>query len=121
MVLASLLRRAATSRLASAAAPSPSLLGAARVMSTKVAGGGPPHPFESFINGASGGYIEDMYHAWRADPSSVHVSWQSVFARLDAGAAPGQSFVPPPNINAGASLTTAAVPSGNVSLASPRS
>ena len=61
-----------------------------------------------------------MYHAWRADPSSVHVSWQSVFARLDAGAAPGQSFVPPPNLNAGASLQSSAVPRGDVSLASPQ-
>jgi 2-oxoglutarate dehydrogenase E1 component len=90
----------------------------ARPLSTKVASG-PPHPFESFLNGSSGGYIEDMYHAWRSDPESVHVSWRSVFARMDAGAAPGQGFVPPPTINAGATLQTAVVPSGQVSLAAP--
>ena len=89
----------------------------ARSLSTKAAAS-PPHPFDSFLNGASGGYIEDMYHAWKQDPSSVHVSWQSVFARMDAGAVPGQTFVPPPSINAGATLQTAVVPAGQVSLSS---
>ena len=105
---------ALTRRTARSSVPT---LNLARAMSTKVSSSGPPHPFESFLNGSSGGYIEDMYHAWKESPESVHVSWQSVFARLDAGAAPGQSFVPPPSINAGASLSTAVVPEGNVSLA----
>ena len=60
--------------------------------------------------------MEDMYHSWKADPESVHVSWRSVFARMDAGALPGQSFVPPPSLNAGQSLQASAVPAGGVSL-----
>lgn len=27
---------------------------------------------EPFLNGSSGQYVEDMYNAWLADPSSVH-------------------------------------------------
>lgn len=27
---------------------------------------------ESFLNGSSSNYVEDMYNAWLADPSSVH-------------------------------------------------
>ena len=87
----------------------------ARVLSTK-SNAPPPHPFESFLSGTSGTYIEDMYAAWRQSPDSVHKSWQSVFARMDAGALPGQSFVPPPDINAGATLTSAVVPAGSVSF-----
>ena len=51
-----------------------------------------------------------MYHAWKESPESVHASWRSVFARMDAGALPGQSFVPPPTLNAGHSLQSAAIP-----------
>lgn len=31
-----------------------------------------PAAAEPFLNGSSGQYIEDMYNAWLADPSSVH-------------------------------------------------
>eukprot|EP00966_Prymnesium_polylepis_P189949 4401557-Prymnesium_polylepis.1 len=58
-----------------------------------------------------------MYAAWKQSPDSVHKSWQSVFARMDAGAAPGQSFVPPPSLNAGATLSSAVVPAGNSAMA----
>lgn len=75
----------------------------------------PPHPFESFLNGNSGSYIEDMYMAWRQSPESVHKSWQSVFARMDGGALPGQTFVPPPGMNAGATLSSAVVPTQSFS------
>ena len=68
------------------------------------------HPFESFLTGSSGSYVEDMYLAWRKAPDSVHKSWQSVFARMDAGLPAGATFVPPPSINAGASLHAASVP-----------
>ena len=87
----------------------------ARAMSTK-SDTPTPHPFESFLTGNSGGYIEDMYAAWKQSPESVHKSWQSVFSRMDAGALPGQSFVPPPSLNAGATLSAAVVPAGGVSM-----
>ena len=57
-----------------------------------------------------------MYYSWKEDPSSVHASWRSVFSRMDAGALPGQSFVPPPSLNAGQSLASSAVPAGAVGL-----
>lgn len=31
-----------------------------------------PAAAESFLNGSSSQYVEDMYNAWLADPSSVH-------------------------------------------------
>lgn len=31
-----------------------------------------PAASEPFLNGSSGQYVEDMYNAWLADPSSVH-------------------------------------------------
>ena len=49
----------------------------------------------------------------------MHKSWQSVFARIDAGMPPGQTFVPPPSINSGATLQAAAVPAGGTALSGP--
>jgi len=34
---------------------------------------------ESYLNGSSGAYVEDMYEAWALDPKSVHPSWDSYF------------------------------------------
>ncbi|CAD5115417.1 DgyrCDS4392 [Dimorphilus gyrociliatus] len=34
---------------------------------------------ESFLNGNSATYIEEMYKAWQKDPGSVHSSWQAFF------------------------------------------
>lgn len=31
-----------------------------------------PAEADPFLNGSSGSYLEDMYNAWLADPSSVH-------------------------------------------------
>lgn len=31
-----------------------------------------PAAAEPFLNGSSSQYVEDMYNAWLADPSSVH-------------------------------------------------
>ena len=67
------------------------------------------HPFESFLSGNAGNYVEEMYAAWKDDPASVHASWRAFFARVDAGAPPGATFIPPPTLNAGASLQAAAV------------
>ena len=78
---------------------------ARRPLSTKTA----PHPFESFLSGTSSNYVEEMYAAYKASPESVHVSWRSVFAAMDKGVPAGAIFTPPPTINAGATLTSAAV------------
>lgn len=40
-----------------------------------------------------------MYLAWRKDPSSVHVSWQTYFKNMEEGNMPiSQAFQPPPSI-----------------------
>ncbi|KAJ3157719.1 hypothetical protein HDU89_000096 [Geranomyces variabilis] len=52
---------------------------------------------ETFLNGPSGSYVEEMYEAWQQDPKAVHLSWQVYFRNL---AAEGKSpaFTPPPTI-----------------------
>lgn len=54
---------------------------------------------ESFLNGTSAYYIEQMYDSWKKDPNSVHVSWATFFHNMDANAPPGEAWVPPPKIN----------------------
>lgn len=49
-----------------------------------------------------------MYHAWKQDPASVHISWQSYFKNLEAGNSSSNSFVAPPTIVPGS------IPSGTV-------
>lgn len=60
---------------------------------------------ESFLSGSSSIYIEEMYEAWRVDPSSVHKSWDVYFKQVEAGAAPGTVYVPPPSISSTGALT----------------
>ena len=38
-----------------------------------------PAAQESFLNGTSGAYVEEMFEAWSLDPKSVHVSWDAYF------------------------------------------
>ncbi|TMS38900.1 hypothetical protein L596_005524 [Steinernema carpocapsae] len=59
---------------------------------------------ESFINGTSSMYVEQMYDSWRSDPSSVHKSWDAYFRNVEAGVAPGQAFQAPPTISSGAAI-----------------
>jgi 2-oxoglutarate dehydrogenase E1 component len=35
---------------------------------------------DNFLNGANANYVDQMYSQWKADPSSVHASWQAYFA-----------------------------------------
>ncbi|EPB77278.1 oxoglutarate dehydrogenase (succinyl-transferring), E1 component [Ancylostoma ceylanicum] len=37
-----------------------------------------------------------MYDAWKADPKSVHASWDAYFRNVEGGAAPGQAYQAPP-------------------------
>ena len=69
------------------------------------------------ISSVGAGYVEDMYHTWKEDPEAVHASWRSVFARMDAGALPGQTFTPPPTIESGQSLQASAVPAAGLNAA----
>nr|CAH7749845.1 unnamed protein product [Callosobruchus chinensis] len=54
-----------------------------------------PAAAEPFLNGSSGQYVEDMYNAWLADPSSVHASWDSYFRGTTQG---GGGYVAPPSL-----------------------
>jgi len=54
--------------------------------------------YESFLNGTSATYVEEMYEAWKADPTSVHKSWDVFFRRTDEGAPPGVAYQSPPEI-----------------------
>ncbi|XP_008193111.1 2-oxoglutarate dehydrogenase complex component E1 isoform X3 [Tribolium castaneum] len=54
-----------------------------------------PAASEPFLNGSSSQYVEDMYNAWLADPSSVHASWDSFFRNSASGGAGYQS---PPSL-----------------------
>jgi 2-oxoglutarate dehydrogenase E1 component len=42
---------------------------------------------ESFANGTSSIYFEQMYEQWQADPDSVHASWRAYFQNIEAGVA----------------------------------
>ncbi|KAJ1365206.1 2-oxoglutarate dehydrogenase, mitochondrial [Parelaphostrongylus tenuis] len=59
---------------------------------------------EPFMNATSSMYIEQMYDAWRNDPKSVHASWDAYFRNVEAGAAPGQAYQPPPTAFAAAGV-----------------
>ncbi|XP_030752283.1 2-oxoglutarate dehydrogenase, mitochondrial isoform X2 [Sitophilus oryzae] len=54
-----------------------------------------PAAAEPFLNGSSGQYVEDMYNAWLADPSSVHASWDAFFRNSQSG---GQGYISPPSL-----------------------
>lgn len=53
---------------------------------------------ENFLNGTNAAYVEEMFEAWKRDPSSVHLSWATFFKNLEAGAAPGEGWVMPPTL-----------------------
>ncbi|KAK9479366.1 thiamine diphosphate-binding protein [Lipomyces japonicus] len=54
---------------------------------------------DTFLEGNSANYIDEMYDAWKADPTSVHISWQVYFKNMEAnGVEPARAFIPPPTI-----------------------
>ncbi|KAF7618975.1 hypothetical protein AFLA_000618 [Aspergillus flavus NRRL3357] len=56
-------------------------------------------PNDSFLSGNTANYIDEMYLAWKKDPSSVHISWQTYFKNMEDGNMPvSQAFQPPPTI-----------------------
>lgn len=65
---------------------------------------------EGFLNGPSAAYVEDMYVAWKASPSSVHASWASYFKNVDLGQEKPWT-APPSLISTPTDIGTAHVPS----------
>jgi 2-oxoglutarate dehydrogenase E1 component len=56
-------------------------------------------PNDSFLQGNTANYVDEMYMQWKKDPSSVHVSWQVYFRNMESGEMPvSQAFQPPPTI-----------------------
>ncbi|KAG8530955.1 2-oxoglutarate dehydrogenase E1 component [Bacidia gigantensis] len=54
---------------------------------------------DSFLQGNTANYIDEMYMQWKKDPTSVHLSWQVYFRNMEAGDMPtSQAFQPPPTI-----------------------
>ncbi|PYH70837.1 2-oxoglutarate dehydrogenase family protein [Aspergillus vadensis CBS 113365] len=57
------------------------------------------HNNDSFLQGTASTYIDTMYTSWKADPTSVHVSWQAYFHNVENGhVAIEQAFIPPPEL-----------------------
>ncbi|ORY80001.1 Thiamin diphosphate-binding protein [Protomyces lactucae-debilis] len=46
----------------------------------------------------SANYIDEMYAAWKQEPTSVHISWQVYFKNMENGGEPSQAFQAPPTI-----------------------
>ncbi|KAK2804146.1 2-oxoglutarate dehydrogenase E1 component [Emmonsiellopsis sp. PD_5] len=56
-------------------------------------------PNDSFLQGSTANYIDEMYMAWKKDPTSVHISWQTYFRNMEDGNMPiSQAFQPPPTL-----------------------
>lgn len=56
-------------------------------------------PSDSFLQGNTANYVDEMYVQWKRDPDSVHVSWQVYFKNMESGEMPvSQAFQPPPTI-----------------------
>ncbi|KAF2754003.1 2-oxoglutarate dehydrogenase E1 component mitochondrial precursor [Pseudovirgaria hyperparasitica] len=56
-------------------------------------------PNDSFLQGNTANYVDEMYMQWKQDPSSVHISWQVYFRNMENGDMPvSQAFQPPPTI-----------------------
>ncbi|KAG7193893.1 2-oxoglutarate dehydrogenase E1 component [Scheffersomyces spartinae] len=54
---------------------------------------------DAFMQTNNANYIDEMYEAWRKDPSSVHVSWNAYFKNMESGSVPAsQAFVAPPTL-----------------------
>ncbi|KAK5943968.1 2-oxoglutarate dehydrogenase E1 component [Knufia obscura] len=56
-------------------------------------------PNDSFLQGNTANYIDEMYMAWKQDPTSVHISWQAYFKNMESGEMPvSRAFQPPPGL-----------------------
>eukprot|EP00948_MAST-09A_sp_MAST-9A-sp1_P000857 g857.t1 len=60
----------------------------------------------SVLGGTNGVYFDEMYRSWKADPSSVHVSWDAYFKSVESGVDPAQAFTPPPGLETSTSGRT---------------
>ncbi|KAI8868067.1 hypothetical protein GQ42DRAFT_110466, partial [Ramicandelaber brevisporus] len=68
---------------------------------------------DTFMDGTAATYVEEMYAAWRNDPSSVHASWNAYFKGVSSGVKPGDAFAAAPS-----SIGGGALPMGSEALVS---
>ena len=50
------------------------------------------------MQGNTANYIDEMYMAWKQDPTSVHISWQVYFRNMEGDGPPSQAFQAPPTL-----------------------
>ncbi|KAI9726281.1 MAG: 2-oxoglutarate dehydrogenase E1 component [Chrysothrix sp. TS-e1954] len=56
-------------------------------------------PNDSFLQGNTANYVDEMYLSWKRDPSSVHISWQVYFRNMESGDMPmSKAFQAPPTL-----------------------
>lgn len=55
-------------------------------------------PNDAFLQGNTANYIDEMYMAWKNDPTSVHISWQVYFRNMEGNGPASQAFQAPPTI-----------------------
>ncbi|KAK6461694.1 alpha-ketoglutarate dehydrogenase [Scheffersomyces coipomensis] len=54
---------------------------------------------DTFLQGNNSNYVDEMYDAWKQDPSSVHVSWNAYFKNIESSnIPPSKAFQAPPTI-----------------------
>merc|ERR1719204_2912629 len=67
---------------------------------------------EPFLSGTSSVYLEEMFEAWKRDPSSVHLSWHAYFSQVEAGAPPGGAHAKVPAGGGGGAVAVMAPMAG---------
>ncbi|KAG0644414.1 thiamine diphosphate-binding protein [Tuber brumale] len=55
-------------------------------------------PSDSFLQGNTANYIDEMYLSWKKDPSSVHISWRVYFRNMEGNGPASQAFQAPPTL-----------------------
>lgn len=54
---------------------------------------------DNFLQGNNSNYVDEMYEAWRKDPTSVHTSWNAYFKNIENdNVPPSRAFTAPPTI-----------------------
>ncbi|KAH8421771.1 oxoglutarate dehydrogenase (succinyl-transferring), partial [Colletotrichum scovillei] len=58
-----------------------------------------PNPIDSFLQGGTANYVDEMYLSWKKDPENVHISWHTYFHNMeDPSVHSTEAFQPPPGI-----------------------
>lgn len=72
-----------------------------------------PHPNESFLQGNSAVYLEQMYEVYKTNPDKVDASLATYFRNVDNGLDAGQAFQPYPGLTTQLSAASSSVAAGH--------